>query len=85
MAMEEPGSVVGIETGIRPGRSGVRFQVGTRDLRDVSVFPNVPTGSGAYPAFRSMGYCCFFLGLKRSGREIDHSAHLLSRLKEDTL
>jgi hypothetical protein len=55
MVMQEPGSVVGIETGLRAGRSGVRFQVGTRDSRDLSVLPNVPTGSGAYPASRSMG------------------------------
>jgi len=49
---EGTGSVVGMEVGLRAGRSGARFHVGTRDL---SVLPNVPTGSGAYPASRSIG------------------------------
>ena len=44
---EGTGSVVFIDIGLRAGRSGVRFHVGTRYSRDLSVLPNVPTGSGA--------------------------------------
>jgi len=55
MEMKERGSVVGIEMGLWVGRSGVRFHVGTRDSGDLSLLLNVATGSGAYPASRSMG------------------------------
>ena len=43
------GSAVGIATGLRDGRLGVRMPAGTRQL-----IRNVHTGSGAHPASYSM-------------------------------
>jgi hypothetical protein len=47
------GSVVGIGTRLRDGRSGVRILVGTRDM---SLLQNVQTGCGAHPTSCSVGH-----------------------------
>ena len=50
------------------GRSGVRIRAGERDCSLLQ------TGYLAYPASCSVGTEFFFLqGLKRPGREVDHS------------
>jgi hypothetical protein len=41
----------------------------------------VQTGSGAHPASYPVGTGDFFLGVKRPGREADHSPHLVPRLR----
>jgi hypothetical protein len=80
MVMKEQGSVVDIEIGLRAARSGVRFQVGTRDSRDLCS-PKRPYQLRDLPGLQFNEYSCSFPGLKRSGLEIEHLALLLPRLK----
>jgi hypothetical protein len=54
--------------GIRVG--GVRFSAGAGNF---SLHHCLQTDSGAHPASYPMGTRGFFLGVKRSGREADHS------------
>jgi hypothetical protein len=51
--------------GLRAGRPRVRFPAGVSDF---SVLHSVQTGAGAHPAPRALSP-----GLKRPGREADHS------------
>jgi hypothetical protein len=50
--------------------SGVRFLAGVVNF---SLHCRVQNGSGAYPAYYPMGSVALFLGIKRPGREADHS------------
>jgi hypothetical protein len=52
--------VVDIATVVRAGRFEVRIPIGVRGL---SLFRNVQTGSGAYPALYSMGTGILYRGL----------------------
>jgi hypothetical protein len=49
--------------GLRAGRPGF----GSRQSQDFSLLHSVQTGSGAYPAFYSMGTGCCFRGGKAAG------------------
>ena len=61
-----PGSSVGIATGLRAGRSGVRIPVGAR----FSACPDRPWGP---PSLPYNGYRVFPGGKVRPGRAADHS------------
>jgi hypothetical protein len=55
---------------LRPGWSGVRLPAGAGNF---SLHHRVQNGSGAHPASYPMGNKCSFSGVKRPGREADHS------------
>jgi hypothetical protein len=59
--------------------SGVRFPAGAENF---SVNHRVQNGSGAHPASYPMGTRGSFLGVKRPGREADHSPPYSSEIKE---
>jgi hypothetical protein len=69
------GSVVGIATGLRAGRSEVRIPVGARDF---SLLQNIQTGSGAQPASYVM-----VPGVKRLGREVNHSPEFSAEVQNE--
>jgi hypothetical protein len=74
----EPNSSVSIVSGYRLGDRGSIPSRGER------IFPlaSVQTGSGAHPAYCTMGTGGPFPGAKtRSGRDADHSPHLVPRLR----
>jgi hypothetical protein len=54
---------------LRAGRPGFDSRQG----QDFSRLHNVQTGSGAHPATYPMGTGAIFPGVKRQGREADHS------------
>jgi len=60
------GSSVGIETGLRAGRSGIESRWG----RDISARPDRPWGP---PSLLYNGYRVFPGGKERPGRAADHS------------
>jgi hypothetical protein len=51
--------------------AGVRFPA---EARDFSLFHSFQTDSGAHQAFYPIGTALFSWGIKRPGREADHSA-----------
>jgi len=61
---------------LRAGRSGDRIPVGARFSTPIH------TGPGADPASYTMGTRSF-LGVKRPGCGVDHTPHLVLRLKEE--
>jgi hypothetical protein len=62
-------SSVGVATGYGlEGRSSI-----PGSLRDFFLLHRVQTGSGAHPTFHPMGTRSFFPGVKRQGREANHS------------
>jgi hypothetical protein len=65
-------TVVGIVTGLRSGRPMNRISIS--DRRKETFLRSVRNGSDAHPAFCSVGTVGYFLcGVKRPGREADHS------------
>jgi hypothetical protein len=58
-------------TGLRAGCYGVRIQAGARHF---SLLQNVHTGSEAHSTAYSVGTGSFLPGVKRPGREPDHSS-----------
>jgi hypothetical protein len=69
-------SSVGKATELRAGRSGSRIPVGAR------VFAHVQTGPGAHPASCTMGTRSF-PGVKRLGRDADHTPPSSSEVTKD--
>jgi len=61
---------------LRVGRSEDRIPV------EAGFSAPVQTGPGAYPASYTMGTGSF-LGVKRSGRGVDHPPHLAPRLEKE--
>jgi hypothetical protein len=51
--------------------------------RDFYVLHSVQTSSEAYPASYSAGTAAGFLGVKRPGREADHSSPSSAEVKND--
>jgi hypothetical protein len=49
---------------------------------NVSLYHSVQTGSGTHQASYPMGTRALFLGVKRSGREADHSPSSSAEVKE---
>jgi hypothetical protein len=49
--------------------------------RDFSLFHNVQTDCGAHPVCHPMGTGGFFPGVKRQGRETDHSPSPNAKVK----
>jgi hypothetical protein len=74
-------SSVGIALGYRLDNWGskVRFLVGARNF---SLNHHIPNDSGAQPASYPMGTRGSFLGVKRPGREADHSHPSSAEVKE---
>jgi hypothetical protein len=66
-------------TGLRAGWSGVRVPAGAGNF---SIHHRVQTDSGPYPASCPMGTRGSFLGVKRPGREADHSPPSSAEVKE---
>jgi hypothetical protein len=62
----------------RRPRVRVRFPIGESDF---SVLHNVQTGSGAHPASYTAGTGAVSPGIKRQGREADHSVPSRSKIK----
>jgi hypothetical protein len=75
------GSSVGIATGygLHDRMIGFRFHTGAGKF---SLHYHVQTGSGAHPASYPMGTRGSFLGIKRPGREADHSSPSSVEVKE---
>jgi hypothetical protein len=71
----EPGSVVGIATTLRAGRSGDRIPAGSR------ISAPVQAGCEAHLATYTMGTGSF-LGVKRPGRDVDHPTPSSAEVKE---
>jgi hypothetical protein len=69
--------ILWISYGLDDRGSWVRFPAGAWNF---SLHHRVEIGSGAHPAFYSMGIRVSFPGVKRPGREPDHS-HLVPRSK----
>jgi hypothetical protein len=65
--------------GLRAGWSGVRVPAGAGNF---SLHHLVQTGSGAHPAFYQMCTGALSLGIKRPGREADHSPPSSAEVKE---
>jgi hypothetical protein len=66
----------------RDSSVGIATGYGLFDSRLAQNFPlhqSVQTGSGAHTAFYLMGNGGLILGVKRLGREVDHTLHLLPR------
>jgi hypothetical protein len=78
--MRSRDSVVGIAIGygLDDRWVGVRVPVGS------TIFspPIVQTGSGAHPASYTMGTGGSFPGIKRPGREVDHSTPTSAEVKK---
>jgi hypothetical protein len=76
----DPGKGVEIaqwySTGIRAGWSMVRVPARAGNF---SLHHRVQNGTGAHPVSYPMGIRGSFLGLKRPGREADHSPHVVPR------
>jgi hypothetical protein len=74
-------SSVGIELGygLDDRGSRVRFPAGAGNF---SLHHRVQNGSGAHPASYPMGTRCYSLGVKRPGREADHSPPPSTDVKE---
>jgi hypothetical protein len=74
-------SSVGIATGYGVGGRmiGVRFPVAAGKF---SLHHRVQTGSGAHPASYPMGNGALSLGVKRRGRDADHSPPSSAEIKE---
>jgi hypothetical protein len=74
-------SSAGIVTGYRldDWMIGVRFPAGTGNF---SLRHRVQIGPGAHPASYPRGYWGSFLGVKRPGRETDHSPPSSAEVKE---
>jgi hypothetical protein len=74
-------SSVGIATGngLDDRMIGVRFAEGAGNF---SLRHQVHTGSGAHPASYSMSIVGYFLGVKRPGRETEHSPPSSAEVKE---
>jgi hypothetical protein len=62
----------------RPGGAGVRVPVGKK----ISLLQLIQTGSGVHPAFYKMGTGGSFPGVKRQGRESDHSLPTSAEVKK---
>jgi hypothetical protein len=73
-------SIVGIATGYGLGERGVRVRVpvGSR----IFTSPIMQTGFGAHPTSYTMGTGGSFPGLKRPGREADHSPPANAEIKK---
>jgi hypothetical protein len=73
-------SVVGIATGygLDDRRVGVGVPVGSR----IFTSPTVQTGSGVHPTSYTMGTGGSFPGVRRSGREADHSPPTSAEVKK---
>jgi hypothetical protein len=73
-------SAVGIAAsyGLDNQRIGVRVPVG----QEFSLLYAVQTGSGAHPASYPMGKAALSPGIKRPGRETDHSPPTSSEVKK---
>jgi hypothetical protein len=65
-------------SGLRDGWAGVRVPAGAGNF---SLHHRVQTGSGVHKASYPMGTGGFFPGVKRRGREADHSIHLVPMSK----
>jgi hypothetical protein len=65
--------------GLEDGGSRVRFPAGAGNF---SLHHRVQTGSGAHPASYPMGTRALSLGVKRLGREADHSPPSSVEVKE---
>jgi hypothetical protein len=63
-------NVVSTETRLQAGRSGIRILVGPRDI---FLLQNVQISSGAQPDSYSIGTRESYHGVKRPGREANHS------------
>ena len=68
------------QTWLRGERSRTGFPAETKDLY---LFRNVPTGSGAHPASNSIGICFYTQGAKRPWREADHSTPSSPEVKNE--
>jgi hypothetical protein len=79
--MRRDGSV-GIATGYGLWAGGTGFD--SSQKQDFPLLHSIQTGSGVHPASYLMGTGALSLGVKRPGREVDHSPHLLpsSRMVE---
>jgi hypothetical protein len=71
-------SVVSIATTLRAGRYVFQILVGVRDL---TLLRNVRTGPGAHPASYSKGNGVLSPGVKRPGREVNHSPPCSTEVK----
>lgn len=76
-------SSIGIATKLQARRSAVRIP---GEKRDFSLNQNVPIGSRTpHPAFYLMGtgYLDSLLGIRRPGRQVDHSHPSSAEVKND--
>ena len=72
------GNAVGIATILRAGWAGVQIPVGARDIL---LLQNVQSGPWGSPSLQLNVYRGSLLEVKRPGREINNSPHLMSRLR----
>jgi hypothetical protein len=79
--VKSPDSSVGraLGYGLDDRGSRVRFSAGAGNF---SLHHRVQNGSGAHPAFNAMGTRGSFPGVKRPGREADHSPPSNAEVKE---
>jgi hypothetical protein len=74
-------SSVGIATGYGLDEQGGR-EFESRSGKRFSLLYIVQTGSGVHPTSYKMGTGDFFPGVKRQGREVDHSALTSTEVKK---
>jgi hypothetical protein len=77
---EEPGTVVDIATRLRAGRSGVRIPA---EVRDFSFLQNLPYLLWGLVSLVFNGYQGSFPGVKRPGREVNHSPPSSAEVKNE--
>jgi hypothetical protein len=76
----ERGNIFSIVTSLKGGRSGFRTSA---EARDFSLFQNVQTGSGAHKISSLVDTGGYFPGVKRQGRDVDHSLPSSASVKSE--